>query len=527
MPLDNLKIKKVTLTCIYSFLPVYDGMNYDQLIIDCLIKSKHPTSKSGYGKPDIDASEEHPCNRTGLSSYLALNTHIGYEKLKTISTTLGKLNLTIYPLFRFYSHGCSMTFHIVAERKDKRYVSIEEAYELQKIVSSEKNNLSKITLDFGDNVPQTLFSYYMQEVNKKLIRTNDTFFEMLLKDEENPLPGHIQKQKEAIKRILSEKKYFLDLFHKKKIDHDSINIISNKECLININKLLTNVISNGDNGLDKSDLEDISKFIERHIVSLLCLKEQIVISPYLNIKEGDVYSTTIEQESHVPWMITCLELDQGKALNTFCSSFPGDSRVKANKKKLSQIAKFEKYIAPFIYRAVGHGYEELEIDPAHDSFQEFSKLNGFNNCYLDARLYIHMSRRSILTITRNNYKQPASYVLPTLFDLCELTHTRWQALIVLNMVLDKYVKVFSNHKIDKYTPSQKLQIIMIVIKKSLSNLENPTNYVVSGDSLREIHELLVNTYKLDKLDKMALRKSELLETIFDLSARQYSANYLN
>lgn len=481
----DFKIKRATVTYIYSFLPVSGDMIYDQKVIECFYD---PTKNSN--KPSLNKNDKNdPRNRKGLSAYLALNIPMGYKCSPVIETKLNKMDIKIYPLFRFFSHGCSLTFQVVANKKNGDLLSAKEAYSLMHLVSNEKNESAKTHLNiFGEN--QTLFSLFRKEVNSLFYDANIKYFEYLFTQEDNKM---FDKDIKIIKAFLNEKDYFSLLFNEIEIQKLSNIISENSGRKLNKSK-------------DGKDIRPYLDFIKSNIISLLCIKEDI-------LRAEDV------EETNVPWIITNLELEKGDVLDKFCNDHKDLSRAVASKKKLKEIRPYEKILSHFLFRLVDEDYDSFKVEPTYDTFETITKYNGFNNIYLDSRLYMHASRRSILTITENNFTKPASYLLPTLFDICELVHTRWQALIAINIILDRHIRVFSNHKIDEYRPSQKLWIVLNLLKKSIANIENPISYVVSGDALREIHNLLIDTFKLKELESSSIKKSEMLYLIYNIGVK--------
>ncbi len=495
-----MNIRRATYNFIYSFIPVAGDMTYDKRVIDSFINSTYKNTKmSGKGKP----TDEH-YNRIGLSSYLNLNIEMGYEELKSIVAEVGEINLTIYPLFRYYSHGCSLTFHVVAEKSEGEFLSTQEAYELSHLISTEGNKSSKKRIKIaGKNNKTTIYELYREYVNEKLIAANLDYLEALLSPgeinkRENSIPEIVKSNKKSLLEYLKANKAFIDVLHDYyTIDRKIIfeKLISRFQPFFSNNKKLSN-----------EDKYKITVFTMDNIISLFCVKENL-------IKIDDNY------ESSIPWVVINLELDKGEALDSFCSTLPNVTRDIAIQHKLERIEKYEQQIVPFLYRMVDSKYEDFRIEPSYSTFSMNSQYKGFNNLYLDSRLYLQMSRRAILTICSDNEKKPASYVLPTLLGICEMTHTRWQSLIMINMQLDKHIKAFSNHVADKYLPSEKLGIILNLVKKTLANMQNPLCYVVSGDSLREINDLLADTFKTIDLENHAIRKVSLLEKIYDLGLR--------
>ena len=419
--LINMKISKATLTFIYSFLPIIDEMTYDPNILKMFVESKIADKKNEGTKP---SGEGKIINRRGLSSYLALNIEMGYDidyEFKAFLSNDPSIKLTIQPLFRFYTFGCSLTFHVTCFRENG-LINHEDVYKVLQIISTEENNNASQTFILDDEI-----------INN---RTHEYSLYKFFK----------YRLKEKIERV------------------------------------------NRENNVD---------------IKLLCLSENI-------ITESSLY------ESSVPWVITTIETEDKDILDSVCFSSNDFKRSEAVHEKLNRIAKYEKFIAPLLYRAIDQNFDSYKIEPSYDSFSLDPISTGLYNMYIDARFYLHMSRRSIFTLCNSLNEKPASYLLPTLFDINEICHTRWQSLIVLNMILDKYIRKFSNHVIDTFTPKEKLTIIIKLMKKTLAGLDDPMSYVISGDSLREFYERLVESYKLKIIEDNAIKKVNMLNSLYRL-----------
>ena len=131
-----------------------------------------------------------------------------------------------------------------------------------------------------------------------------------------------------------------------------------------------------------------------------------------------------------------------------------------------------------------------------------------------------MSRRSILQITDNFCNKPGNYIMPTLLDLSELVYTKWHSLLFLNRMLDEQLKFFSNDKFNIYSQSEKLKRLIQLMKKSVTSLDDPTSYIISGDSMKELYDMLRNTFKLSELQIIAGRKCEMIEQIYNLGLKK-------
>lgn len=94
------------------------------------------------------------------------------------------------------------------------------------------------------------------------------------------------------------------------------------------------------------------------------------------------------------------------------------------------------------------------------------------------------------------------------------------------MILDNNICSFSNLDHDDIDSEKKLIIVLRLLKKVLANIENISSYVISGDSLREISEKLVETYKIEELSQHALNKINLLDKVYHLGVEiDFKKNY--
>lgn len=211
-------------------------------------------------------------------------------------------------------------------------------------------------------------------------------------------------------------------------------------------------------------------------------------------------------EDHCPWVVTVLEPNES-VLNAFCEAFADCANPREAKREA--ISEYTKDILPILYRAVQKA--DFQVDPAYPNLVGHDSASGVHNMNIDARLFVHMSRRSILCLCENQEEDPAGYFLPVLIDLCEMIHARSNTLILLNKILDKSLKNFSDPKL---SANEQLHRIIKLINQFTSCLEDPTAYVISGDALREIQEKLVDTTRIDSLGTVVFRKLDLLERMY-------------
>lgn len=212
------------------------------------------------------------------------------------------------------------------------------------------------------------------------------------------------------------------------------------------------------------------------------------------------------EEPQCPWVVSVLEV-KGSAYEAFCGSFSKKDFPLIS--KFDAIRKYNKDIAPILYRSVTGS--DFQIEPAYVPTPFAGNQIGLANMNVDARLFVHMSRRSVLCICKNQKKDPPKYFIPVLLDLCEMTHSRWQALIILNRVLDDSLKNFTRKK---STTRVRIRSIISLIDKLTTCLEDPASYVIGGDALKELHEKLIDTYRLKDLVELMLKKLDMLEKLF-------------
>lgn len=211
-------------------------------------------------------------------------------------------------------------------------------------------------------------------------------------------------------------------------------------------------------------------------------------------------------EYQCPWVVTVLE-PEGSMLKAFCTSFADEMNPRHAKR--DAIREYEKHILPILYRSVKKA--DFEVDPAYPNLIGHESSAGIHNMNIDARLFVHMSRRSILCMCASQQEDPAHYFLPVLIDLCEMIHTRSNTLILLNKILDESLKNFAGKEM---SPKQRLHKIIGLINQFMSCLEDPTTYVISGDALREIQEKLMDTSRIESLSDVVLKKMDMLQQLY-------------
>ncbi|MBF0555208.1 MAG: hypothetical protein HQK96_11745 [Nitrospirae bacterium] len=249
--------------------------------------------------------------------------------------------------------------------------------------------------------------------------------------------------------------------------------------------------------------------------------EQLLINVNEKLKVGEKTSNEIREygilcnkhltessEPQTPWVVTVLDVSD-PAVNVFCGTFCNDeSPMRA---KSTAIRKYEESIAPILFRSVTGA--DFMLEPAYIRSAHLERLSGISNMNVDARLFVTMSRRSILCMCKKQDDDPAAYFVPVLLDLCEMTRARWHTLVIMNKIIDESMKNFRVGK-GALSPKERLQKIINLSDKFIACLEDPSAYVCSGDALREIHERLLDTFKIKDMTEVALKKLDMLERLF-------------
>lgn len=221
------------------------------------------------------------------------------------------------------------------------------------------------------------------------------------------------------------------------------------------------------------------------------------------------------RESQTPWVVTVLQIDEKcDAYKTFCGSYEGTINER-NDQKIRAMQKYENILAPILYRAPDEGLK-WDSEPTFNVNPD-PMDNHLKNLYLLSSLFIQMSRRSIILITGNIEKRPASYIIPTILDIAEMTHTRWQNLIMMNLSLDDTIKKISY---DNLNVKKKFDDIISIINNASQCLEDPLIYNVSGNVLREITTELRDTYRIKELEQYVIKKIDLLEKVNDYAVKR-------
>jgi hypothetical protein len=216
-----------------------------------------------------------------------------------------------------------------------------------------------------------------------------------------------------------------------------------------------------------------------------------------------------ETEPQTPWVITLLEVD-GAEERAFCSDFRDeDDPVK---RKAEAIRPFLPEIAPILFRSVSSRDRGLLLEPAYLPTKDGNL--GLFNMNLDARLFVTMSRRSILCICSKKDQDPTRYFLPGLLDLCEMVRIRWHMLVVMHRLMDETVRSMRKKPKEDLLPKEKLQEIIKLREWMVTSLEDPGIYVLAGDALSRLHANLQEIFSLRELRETILGKIDLLDRLY-------------
>jgi hypothetical protein len=186
-------------------------------------------------------------------------------------------------------------------------------------------------------------------------------------------------------------------------------------------------------------------------------------------------------EPQTPWVVVVLKA-KGRALEKFCGSFAESPNPSGAKDEA--ISEYETQIAPLLFHAAHAGFqvEPMYVRPPYPG----AKAAPYN-LNVEAGMFVSMSRRAILCICADEKADPAKYFLPALLDLVEVTRARWQALVVLNKVLDEAIGNFRIEKAlleDRKKRQDRAKKIIGLADRLSSSLVDPGTYLCSGGGLR-------------------------------------------
>lgn len=223
---------------------------------------------------------------------------------------------------------------------------------------------------------------------------------------------------------------------------------------------------------------------------------------WTDVAEGYLFDGLEEPQS--PWVVTVAEVD-GEVQRAFCSGF--EDAVSPSRAKTEAVRPYRRQLAPILFRSVS---EEFDLEPTYAPERALENLN------VDARLFVSMSRRSVLCICADREQDPALYFLPDLLNICEGLRARWHSLILLNVAMDKTISdLIAEKKAAEGRPEGLLQRIVMQREWLASALQNPGIYYIAGDALSKIYNELEETFRLSQFMNMVLQKSELINKIYD------------
>ena len=211
-------------------------------------------------------------------------------------------------------------------------------------------------------------------------------------------------------------------------------------------------------------------------------------------------------ETQNPWVITVLDVD-GETAEAFCGRPPAEENPAFE--KLCRMKAYERDIAPILFRAVS---KDFVLEPAYLDTVDVTGARGLANINLDANLFVQISRRSVLCISKNQELDPAKYFMPGLLDLCEMVRARWHALILMNKKLDWTLRRLRT--ISREDSLTKRRDILTIREWLATGLEDPATYVIAGDALTKLHRSMIDSTGLQGLQNMLLGKMDLLDRVY-------------
>lgn len=524
----SLDIKRAEINFIYSFIPVCNFTFSKDHKIDEVFHNNN------YVFPDLsllkkmfpNSTMENPKERRGgLSAYLALQHNIGSESLSELKCQLfqvkdgkpiledGKpvLKVTLKPILRFFPTGCSCNLSVwINKENENQKINTLDIQKILHLVGNIDNHEAsyKLKVDSNDEYP-----YFKKELFYSIFDLH----RILVSEKEKEWHGIVKKIIQDSGKSSLSKDYTTNSDpynpHIKTLCREYLLIhngpINKKE--FEDDALVTKLL---DKKIIKENVED--HFYAFFIDSLMNedkLSEHLSQKSFNENEKEKVLSVWRQchkpvPEPQYPWLMINLELNER---NVFCESFYNKDGAISYKNKQKAIRKYEDLIAPLIYRSPIDDISSWETEPAYLYSSDTGGRKGFYNMFLNSKFFVHITRRSILTIANSFNENPAIFVLPTLKDISEITHSRWQTLVILNKMTDNLIRRFSYNTIDA---REKLQNMISLFNMSSCCLEDPSIYTVSGNALREIHDDIVNTFKLKELADTLLVKINLLEKTY-------------
>lgn len=512
-----LEVRKAEINFIYSCIPTYKGVNisfkglfgpklpnerldfaYDGYTLS---EKEEELQKLGKHRADHNLIDElkafdqlkykryRPQCRKGISQYLTLDLDMGFirpqinlencwleynddkypdtevfESHKTVFTHPNEsIRLTIRPLIRYFASGMSVSFKITIKHKEGLNFNEHELYKVLHLVGMNQNCPSNYIICFK---------------HSDMVSDYDLF-----SNEE-----HINK-------------YFSR--------HDGIIKIT----LYNLFKLIN----------QRCILEPLKtrfRASEKSSVKMLC-------SSFTIKQDNDELNLFQEPEAQSPWVVSSIELSEG-CYSEFSSCYEDSKMQVLGTEKAKKLKKYVNSITPLLFRGPDLNLLDFKFDATYYHYSEWESdyLSNYS-IHFDNRLFVQMSRRSILTITREDgikKHYPGKYFIPSLLDICEIVRVRWQTLVILNYISDLHIRAIKTgdyfEETNDLVSSSGIEQIINQIYLLSTCLDSVSSYVVSGDALREIQERMNDTFRLEELSRLVLKKAEILEKLRSLTMRK-------
>jgi hypothetical protein len=211
------------------------------------------------------------------------------------------------------------------------------------------------------------------------------------------------------------------------------------------------------------------------------------------------------RECQSPWLVTVAAVDDEIA-EAFCGH--GDAADDPARSKMIKIRRYEPSIAPILFRSVA---KQLFLEPAYVEPPTPVGVPGLFSVNLDARLFVCMSRRSILCICEDSDVDPASYFVPGVLDICEMVRARWHSLVTLNRLIDLTIRQMVDPKKKRRFKQSK---VLSLRQMLATGLEDPTVYIIAGDALSKLYLNLRDVFRLDELKNTLIEKMDLMDRVY-------------
>jgi hypothetical protein len=220
----------------------------------------------------------------------------------------------------------------------------------------------------------------------------------------------------------------------------------------------------------------------------------------------------LEEESQSPWTITVLEVDEDIA-DDFCGA--GDWGTNPAEGKMLRMQKYVDEVATILFRYPGGDDGDLMyLEPSYLKSPTVQGIPGLYSMGLEARLFIHVSRRSALCICADMDIPPTNRFMNDLLNLCEIVRGRWHMLIMMNQVLDHSLRDMATSNTNIKDDEQQILSLRQLREWLSTALEDPGIYVIAGEFLSDLYQELEETFRIVELRKLVLDKLQLLEKIF-------------